>query len=457
MSEIVTLDPAAVADARTEVDITDFIKWDGVDYGDAAIEAYMADAARGQIPVDYRIPNRTITIPLNLRDQGAISYADIRRQIQAKAALFQREGGWLKREVAGTPWYADVVNATLSLGGGGLTQRIDLPIDTDAVLTLDCVPDFYGDEITLDLMTGTGEIVGVLQQSGVNAVIAGDSTARVRIVVTDGSGQTQLGLLWGVRSRHYDVDAPLVLEVGPDTGSVAIEGTGTFAALAGASGGSVITQTSLGTDWTAIAGDNGWTHVGTYRIFARVYSTVEGTQVRLVWTRGHDLARGTENAAGTIPAGSEFFLIDLGQVTLARSPLGVVQWRATIEAKSPSPGGDMSIDKLWLLPLDEFAGVIAAPPAEGTDTPYVIYQDLAAELRTDGVYHASAVFSDQYLATQGVLGDLPRLPPAGLEARPVELLVKPSRGDFDTQPDSGIDDLTAQVFYRPSWLTVPAT
>lgn len=54
-----------------------------------------------------------------------------------------------------------------------------------------------------------------------------------------------------------------------------------------------------------------------------------------------------------------------------------------------------------------------------------------------------------------VEGALPRLPVSGPENRQVECFVKLSRGDLDALPDSGIDDLSAQVAYRPSYLFVP--
>jgi predicted transcriptional regulator len=64
MAETIVLDPAAVATSRTSVDITAFVSSEGIDWGDAAIEAYMADAERGSTVVDFRIPNRIVTIPL---------------------------------------------------------------------------------------------------------------------------------------------------------------------------------------------------------------------------------------------------------------------------------------------------------------------------------------------------------------------------------------------------------
>jgi hypothetical protein len=36
----------------------------------------------------------------------------------------------------------------------------------------------------------------------------------------------------------------------------------------------------------------------------------------------------------------------------------------------------------------------------------------------------------------------------------VEVFVKATRGDLSTLPDSAIDDVSARVFRRASWLTV---
>jgi hypothetical protein len=50
-----------------------------------------------------------------------------------------------------------------------------------------------------------------------------------------------------------------------------------------------------------------------------------------------------------------------------------------------------------------------------------------------------------------VTGDLPRLPPT-VDGGTVEVFIKATRGDVGQLPDAGIDDLSARVFYRPSWL-----
>lgn len=51
--------------------------------------------------------------------------------------------------------------------------------------------------------------------------------------------------------------------------------------------------------------------------------------------------------------------------------------------------------------------------------------------------------------------DLPRIPVSGPEERPVEVAIKPSRGDFDTVPDGGLDLVAGKLSYRPCWSSVP--
>jgi hypothetical protein len=85
----------------------------------------------------------------------------------------------------------------------------------------------------------------------------------------------------------------------------------------------------------------------------------------------------------------------------------------------------------------------------------VVFADQTAELRTDGLYRATSD-GNGHGPVSHRQGDLPRLPPSGMEGRPVELFLKASRGDLEMLPDSGVDDISAQVFARPSWLFVPS-
>jgi hypothetical protein len=355
LAETIVLDPAEVDPGRFELDITSWISSEGVDWGDAEIAAYMAEQARGSSPVDFRVPNRTITVPFALKDRGGVSFDVIREQVQAKAALFQQEGGRVKRVLSnGGTVYADVTNATLKLSGGWGQAHRDY--DTEATLTLEAIPDFYGNEITLNdhVETAAAELVFT------EAQVLGDHPGRVRIVVDEDDGEDQLGLIWGFRSRHYSSAATARLVYEAEALGPVAPAAGT--ALAGASGGTVVYIADVATGWTPLldtrlGGTAYLTHEGSYRVWARCRS-IQGTavQVRLVWDVG-DLTLPVENTAVTIP-GTEgpFYALDFGEVRLDAPPVGTHRWHGVFQAKGESGGESASIDRVWFQPLDEGAG-----------------------------------------------------------------------------------------------------
>jgi hypothetical protein len=365
MAETIVLDHSAAILSRTQVEITPWISDAGVDWGDAQIEQYLADGTYGASPVDYRIPNRTITIPLKLQERGTVSFETARRWFQAKAARLQQEGGAITRITATGTLHADVVNASLKLGGGwGQSAR---SYDADATLTLTCLPDFYGNEITLDDITETTnpELISTLKLSGSNATIKGDYPGRVRIVVDEDDNDNQYGMFWGIRSRNYSSATTAALAYQAEA-LTPLDAAATTA-IAGASGGTVVRHNSLATAWTPVlstqilSGGAQMTHQGSYRVWARVYSTsATPPDVRLVWDVG-DLTNVTENNAWTVPAASQFFIGDLGVVRLAPAPVGTHRWQGIIQALGAAGGENLSVDRIWFQPLDEYAGVLTAP------------------------------------------------------------------------------------------------
>lgn len=84
----------------------------------------------------------------------------------------------------------------------------------------------------------------------------------------------------------------------------------------------------------------------------------------------------------------------------------------------------------------------------------VIYASKTVELRTEGMFRSDSG-GTIYAPVSQVTGDLPRLPPSGLEGRPIQIFVKPTRGDLDTLPDGGLDGLSVTPKIRPSYLFRP--
>lgn len=352
MGETIVLDPTAEATNRTQLDLTPWVSADGIDWGDAVFEAIAAQSERGDLVVDGRLPNRVITVPLKLRTVGATSFTTIRQSIQQKVGLLQREGGWVMRQVGSTPLYADVVNATLHLGGSWLQAFRD--IDVDAVLTLECVPDWYGAEVDLGDNVETTLPELIFTDTGVT----GNYPGRVRVVIDEDQGQNQLGLLWGFRCRNYS---------NASTAALAYAGTALQRLdTAGTAGGAVV-HTNLAIDWTPVLGTNlggtaYLTHQGSYRVWAAVGSTVNGDDVtcRFVWDVG-DLVNPVENPPYTVPGSDGYYLADLGEIRLDQAPAGTHRWQGMIQAKGVAGGEDIEIQRLWFQPLDEGSGRLMTP------------------------------------------------------------------------------------------------
>lgn len=389
MAEAIVLDPSEVADSRTELTLHPatghgpiMVREEGPDWGDAEIAAYMAEHALGEVPVDFRLPNRRITVPLLVQSSGATSFDTARMQLQQKIGLFQREGGWLKRQMAdGRELFMDVVNASLKMGGG--RHQALHGVDDAVSVVFEAVPDFYEAEIALDPVSETTlpELVAVLKQGGVNAVIRGDHPGRVRIVVDELDADDQLGLLGAFRSRHYSGAATAALRYEAEAlDPLDAAAVATAAGAAGASGGgsnNIVQHTNLGTAWTGVLGTNiggttFLTHVGTYRLWVRLRSPDgDAVQARFVYDVG-DLVIPTENAPFRVPGVSTaFYWADLGEVRLDRVPVGTHRWQGQIQAKGDAGGEDIQIDRIALQPLDEAAWkvAVAAGSVEGlTDT-----------------------------------------------------------------------------------------
>jgi len=377
MAEQITLDPDNVAIDRTALELNEgpiTVRVDGVDWGNAEIEAVMAEQERGSAPVDYRIPNRQITLPLKIRADGTVSFDQARGMLQKKVALLQREGGWIGRVLNnGGTVYADVVNAGLTLGGGWLQAHKEM--DADAELRLEVIPDFYEDEIALSDHSETT----LPELRFTESDIRGDYPARVRILVDEDDSEDQGSLIWAVRSRHYVGGGDDTKKVVHEAEALEALDAATKSALSGASGGTAVVHASVAAEWTPIVGtDIGGAfpmrHTGAYRVYARFYSYGGAMDARLVWDVG-DLLTPTENTPVEVPTTTGFYMLDLGEVRLDKIQTGVHWWGGQIQARGT--GGTIAVDRLWMFNIDEGFGVAQSAPPATTLTPFVARDSFA--------------------------------------------------------------------------------
>jgi hypothetical protein len=440
-AETITLDPSEVSTGRTEFDITPWVDHEGIDWGDAQIAAFMSETDVGEVPVDFRWPNRQITIPLAFTNRGTITGQTARARLQAKLALFQREGGWIKRVTnSGGTVYADVVDGAFhATSAPGYASKRDE--DYEASATLSLIPEFYGNEITLgDHSTTTADELVFTETT-----VRGDVPGRVRVVIDNDQASAQTSLIYGFRARNHD--SATTARLTWEAEAFATLGTGARAALAGASGGTVVADTSTAA-WETLISDATLTHQGHYRVFARTYSSAGTAQVRFGYST--DGVNTTFNNPVTLPSGSTFYVVDLGQVDIRKPPVGTSAWTGYLQGMGAA--ANTRYDKVWFVPADEFSGVVrsgAMPSGQAGN-----------ELRTEG-YFAQMGAAGYY--ERPIYGDLPRLPVPKQAGGTVEVFLKASRGVIGDSTgivatsDAGIDDISARITYRPSWLFVDDT
>ena len=95
--------------------------------------------------------------------------------------------------------------------------------------------------------------------------------------------------------------------------------------------------------------------------------------------------------------------------------------------------------------MDNFVSWSATPDA-------VAFASQSVELNTKGMIREDSAGA-AYGPVSSVVGDLPRMPNRS-SAGTVEFFAKASRGDLQTGADPGIDDISARIYRRASYLTV---
>jgi hypothetical protein len=411
-AEIITLDPAAITGGtRVEVQISGDgggpieVRQDGVDWGDAEIIAVMADLGGvGSVPVDFDIPNRIIEMKVKIQPSSSTTFAQARSMLQAKVAQIQAEGGWISREMPGVGTvYADLVNAKLALPGDWMQAHRDIQVE--ATLSFEAIPDFY--EAEWEELEASDVVAGEGQWRGVFSDVRGDFPKgnRCKIVVEGDPDHDQLGVKYGIRSRHYSADPRAALSYPAEALLPLDMATVEEGEVTGAGDDTVVKHGNIGTDWTPVLGlstedDNALTHVGTYRVEVRVQTTAATPpELRCIWDIG-DMLAPVENAPVPIPNRSSFYSLDLGEIRLDRAPIGNHQWGGQIQARGADGGETVYIDRVRFWPVAEHYARVTAPLAAASARTAFAWRDNFKQSSGDLTGKTAAV-GGTYLALAG--------------------------------------------------------
>lgn len=201
------------------------------------------------------------------------------------------------------------------------------------------------------------------------ASISGDVPALGRLVIDEDQAADQAWVIWGQRSRRYSADASAALLIKAEDMTTQGGSTKTTGAT-GAYGTNVVRNTDLSPTYASVisgqlsASSTYLSHIGTYRVFARVYCPTGNTgtvNLALEWAEG-DFRRATRNTAQEFETAWEgsWRLFDLGVVSLREVVRGTQRWEPRIIAKSTVVGDEIDVDWLMFVPVDEGSGTASS-------------------------------------------------------------------------------------------------
>jgi hypothetical protein len=210
-----------------------------------------------------------------------------------------------------------------------------------------CKPFLYLPEALLGSATSSDPLVTVTL-----AGVKGDVPAEGRLVVTDAASQARRHVEWGLEQRHYNAATSLIR----DSASMTTSGfAGTTTTRTGAYSSNGVIRATLYTQPIAVAGTGALSHVGTFRIKARVWATTTDVRMRLAWQNGDGPF--STNPWVAVHAEDAFVEVDLGTIHIDPAASGTQQWAGRIEAYHPTSTTDtIDVDYLEIIPAGEGYG-----------------------------------------------------------------------------------------------------
>lgn len=363
-------DPVEFCPDRTELNLSEQgLTVDSVNWGEAAIDAVMVARDMGEEPVDRKPLNKEATLTLKVRSDGVVDLPTAADQLQKKVGLWQREGGWLRRDFyfaeggdfAGSV-ACQVKRASLSNFAGW--QAGESP---DVQLTLLLGPYWYSaDELESAVVeeTSARELQFTLEDLEGSA----PGLIRIRVDNDNASGDWRAAVA-AIESRDHPQDATkdTTAALAYDAVKLTLQGGAVEAEREGAK---VVRHQNLGNLWQAIlrseiAGVGHMTHRGVRRVWVRIFDPGEETglvEFRLEW-RVLGSTVWTPNATVPTPLIGGFALIDLGECRPSSPALGADRWEWKLMARTTgAAGADIDVARVYPLPAEQFA-VVRVPLA----------------------------------------------------------------------------------------------
>lgn len=331
-----------------------------------------ADVDGAVLVRDPLCDNREVTLRLRVRQQASMDAA------LAQIAVLSKKLEEAEQQRDGLAMVWQPANSTKTMTMYVLSGTIDsLPITKDSgddlgwllpqpapvfTVKMTCKPFGYGSPVTFSSASSATPFVTTTLTG-----VGGDVPAEVRLLITEAASQDRRYLEAGLQWRYTDLATSFLVD-SDDMVTSGFNGTQTTRSGAydpNASGNNVIRQTTTSTT-VAICGTGNLSHVGTFRVKARIFvsaiSAIDSSdqssklKLRLTWQDGDGPFRANSFVNATIQG--VFMEVDLGLINITEKVLGTQRWQGRLEAYTTNnPGTDtIDIDYLLLIPAGEFYG-----------------------------------------------------------------------------------------------------
>jgi hypothetical protein len=306
--------------------------------------------------------NRTITMKIRVTSQASMNAAlaqvgaivdKLRKASSTTAGVpLVWTPGSASLSVTFTVLTGEIVGLPISLDGDGYSWVLQRPMIS---LELTCQPYGVGARVVYGSTTTNSTPFQVLELP----TIPGDIDALGELIVTDAATQSRRHVEWGLEGPlTYNAATSLLIDSDDmvTSGFSGAQATTTGAYDPNAAGNNSVSLTLVAGTTTAIAGTGNLSHVGVFRVKARIQSGSLSNEFRLSWKA---LDGPMNHNAWVLPLSTtDWQELDLGTITIPAATLGTQRWTGQVEiAAATSSPGTAVVDYLVLVPQADGYGV----------------------------------------------------------------------------------------------------
>jgi hypothetical protein len=218
--------------------------------------------------------------------------------------------------------------------------------------------------------------------------VPGDLPGLGRLLIEEKQAQNQQTAWWGAQHDTYSASANAELFYQAESRTLLGAATKVEGPLGASGAGTNTLKLKLANAWQAIfstqatGGGEHLSHVGSYRVVARVYrfQSLGTFSAKWQWATG-DFAAVTTNDEDEVKLAPEeaalkWSLLDLGIVNIPEVPTGTTQrWEGRLLVKSTVPGDDVYVDYFLLIPVETASGKTEASPTLPAPSSFLVQDD----------------------------------------------------------------------------------